>query len=53
MSAEFFTNAGLVLNLIATLGAYVRLRVQLEHRLTVLEAHVLSGIKPINRQVKG
>ena len=46
MSASDLTNIGLLLNLAATIGAYVRLRVQLEHRLTTLEAHVLGGVEP-------
>lgn len=36
---------GLALNLLATIGAYVKLRVEIEHRLTALETHVLLSIK--------
>lgn len=50
MSGSDVTNIGLLLNLIATVGAYIRLRVQLEHRLTKLEAHVLGGVVPKFKQ---
>ena len=35
---------GFILNILTTMGAYVRLRVELEHRLTLLETHVLNEV---------
>ncbi len=39
--SEYFIFAGFGLNFIATIGAYIKLRVSIEHRLTVLETHII------------